>query len=314
MKFVLKIACAILLACFSHVCTGQTIAEIIKQSEDLSSTKAYLDALVVVERGLEKYPDNLELLLRHAHLNDARGERLLAFRDAFTLQLKYPDNDTVLNYLGILYEHSGMLDSALAIYQRQVNMARTKKEKFGPMLNIGSVYNFMQDYAKAIAHYETMRSEYGDSLNILANLSQAYADNGQKEKAVKIMEHILKTDSTFDGAYNNLGLLYTQMGNHTAASKVFQIGILRTPEDALLLNNYGYLLYKMKQYPKALSNINKSISFYSSNPYAYRNRALVYLDMKLMKEACSDLKASSELGFKTYYGNEVEELIDKHCK
>jgi tetratricopeptide (TPR) repeat protein len=314
MKRILTIVCSIFLFFIYQPCHGQTVAEILQQSADLSSRKSYLDALVVVERGLDKYPDNLLLLLDHAHLNDARGERLLAFRDAFSLQLKYPGNDTVLNYLGMLYEHSGMLDSALSIYQKQVSMARSKKERFGAMFNIGSVYNYMQQYRSAITHYEAMRVEYGDSLNILANLAQAYADNGQKEKAVGLMEQILRVDSSFDGGHNNLGLLYTQMGNHTAASKVFEIGIRRTPEDALLLNNYGYLLYKMKDYRKALLNINKSISLYNTNPYAYRNRALVYLDMKLMKEACTDLKASSELGFKTYYGTEVEELIAKYCK
>lgn len=128
------------------------------------------------------------------------------------------------------------------------------------------------------------------------------------------MTRILEIDPDYQGAYNNLGMLYTEMGNYSAADKVFKTGLSKTPQDALLLNNYGYLLYKTKNYPKSLEYINKSIAHYSSNPYAYRNRGLVYLELKLMREACLDLKASEELGFKTYYGNEVELLRAKYCE
>ena len=293
---------------------AQTVEEVLKQAEELDDRKEYLDALVLVERAIDKYPDNPRLRLRQAHLNDARGERLLAFRNVFEAQALFPDNDTILNYLGILYEHSGLLDSALNTYNALLARSRTRLDSFHANINIGSVYNYMQRYPKAIAHYEAMRKYYGDSLAVLANLAQSYADNGQKDKAAGMMKHIISIDPGFEGAYNNLGLLYTEMGKYPDADTVFRSAIRRTPNDALLLNNYGYLLYKMKDYRKALLNINQSISLYTSNPYAYRNRALVYLDMKMMKEACADLKASSELGFKIYYGNEVEALISTHCK
>jgi Tfp pilus assembly protein PilF len=133
----------------------------------------------------------------------------------------------------------------------------------------------------------------------------------QKGKAVMLMEKIISRNDGLWDAYNNLWLLYTEMGNYDGAAAAFREGIRIEPESAYLHNNYGYLLYKMKEYNRALLHINKSIVI-ASNPYAYRNRALVYIDMKLMKEACSDLEASAKLGFKTFYGNEVNELKSKY--
>lgn len=53
---------------------------------------------------------------------------------------------------------------------------------------------------------------------------------------------------------------------------------------------------------------------YPTNSYAYRNLALVYIELKILKEACNALGYAKSYGFERQYGGEVEALIDKHCK
>jgi len=52
---------------------------------------------------------------------------------------------------------------------------------------------------------------------------------------------------------------------------------------------------------------------YPVNSYAYKNRALIYIEEKKWKEACEDLSKANELGYTRQYGKEVNELITKYC-
>ncbi len=70
----------------------------------------------------------------------------------------------------------------------------------------------------------------------------------------------------------------------------------------------------MKQYDKAIVDINKSIDMYPTNSYGYRNRALVYLALDKQEESCRDLAAAEYYGFATNYGEEVKQLIQKNCQ
>lgn len=64
----------------------------------------------------------------------------------------------------------------------------------------------------------------------------------------------------------------------------------------------------------ALADVNKSIKLYPANSYAFRNRALIYIEMNKIKKACEDLQAAIDKGFVQSYGQEVIELQKKHCK
>lgn len=80
---------------------------------------------------------------------------------------------------------------------------------------------------------------------ILTNLAQSYADNGEREKALPLMQRILFVDVLYDGAYNNLGRLLQEMKTNEEAAKTFEKGLAIWPADPYLLNNYGYLMYNM---------------------------------------------------------------------
>lgn len=90
--------------------------------------------------------------------------------------------------------------------------------------------------------------------------------------------------------------------------------IYAIPNEPLVFNNKGYVYYKKGDYAKALSDINLSIKLYSTNSYAYRNLALVYIAMKKMNEAWNVLSYAKEYGFEKQYGNEVRDLTEKYCK
>lgn len=305
--------CCLLLSLLSgRQAAAQSLEEYLTTISALTQAEKYADALVLTEKALESYPRNLRLLTRHAYLEDSRGNREQAIGEMLSIRDLYPNNDTVLNSLGDFFLHSGYLDSAMVCYRQTLYLAKDRTDSFIARLNIGSVYLYQRDYKTAISHYEAMLPLFGDSVGVLNNLAEAYSHEGRRDQAIAMLKRIVSQNPDFTHAYSNLGMLYTEDGDYEAASKSFQNGLLLEPENPYLLNNYGHLLYKMKDYGKALKNINLSIAKYPGNAYAYRNRALVYLAMNLIREACSDLKASRELGFSVYYGDEVDNLLLVH--
>lgn len=290
---------------------AQSLEEFLTTAETLQEEQRYQDALVMVERGLERFPGNVRLSLRHASLEDHRGDRIRAIGELMYLRDRNPDNDTVLYAIGNMFLYSGMLDSAMLCYEQLLGLAHTPADSFAAYLNIGSVYNYQQDTQAGIRHYEFMRQKFGDSVSVLNNLADAYRQAGRTREAIALLEESVRLNPELTEPYNNLGMLYTDVSAYDKAELYFKKALKLEPESAVVMNNYGYLLYKMNQPQQALKYINQSIARYGTNPYAYRNRALVYLLLNLQREACADLKASKELGFAIYYGAEVDNLIEE---
>ncbi|MGC4057474.1 MAG: hypothetical protein QM743_05035 [Chitinophagaceae bacterium] len=155
---------------------------------------------------------------------------------------------------------------------------------------------------------------YGDSMSLLSNLAMAYSISGKSDSATVILRNLVTRYPDEIIIYNNIGMTLIDQERYQDAYEILNQGRLQQPDNAYILNNFGYVQMKLKDYKNALININKSIALYGSNPYAYRNRALLFLETGMHYEGCRDLKAAEQLGFATYYGDEVARLIQQHCK
>lgn len=297
----------------STLAQTQNKQEVLERITRLSNNKLYNEALVQLESLMIEYPDDKNLLLEKAQLIDKRGDRVECLKILYDAKNRFPNSDTVIAELAYMLRFSGQLDSALFYNNLGLKLARNSSDSLIFHINIGGLYIDKQEYAKAINYYEHLNKQYPESIEILNNLSQAYSYNHQNDKALKIMLLLVDNHPSFE-TMSNIGLLYTEMENYEEAYKYLKMCVNDHPEEAFLLNNFGYLLYKMKDYNNSLIQINKSMTINTTNPYAYRNRALVFIALNMLNEACKDLHASSELGFKIYYGNEVEELQSKYCK
>jgi tetratricopeptide (TPR) repeat protein len=141
-----------------------------------------------------------------------------------------------------------------------------------------------------------------------------YRALGQYGKAIFCLKKIIAIDSAQIGSYINLGFIYSATDSLDLAARYFEKAISIDPAEPLTYNNLGYVYYKTGNYDKAISLINKSLSIYHSNSYAYRNLALVYIAKNNLYEACTALNYANDYGFQKQYGDEVKELLEKHCK
>ncbi len=67
-----------------------------------------------------------------------------------------------------------------------------------------------------------------------------------------------------------------------------------------LYNNRAILYIKLKDYKKALTDINKAIKLKKDYHLAYLNRSEIYYRMGNEKKACQDYKKALKLGVREY--------------
>ena len=91
-----------------------------------------------------------------------------------------------------------------------------------------------------------------DAVTANINLGVAYMREGSYEKALDKLERARTLDPGYYETYNMLGMLYQQLGELNDADRSFKKALSLNNNDPSTLNNYGQLLFVMKQYDKAI--------------------------------------------------------------
>ena len=87
--------------------------------------------------------------------------------------------------------------------------------------------------------------------------------------------------------------------------KYFDKAVILAPDEPLCYSNRSFSRLKTNDLNGAMKDINKSLDLYASNSYAYKIRALIYIEKGKIKKACEDLETALELRDTKQYGNEV---------
>ena len=121
-----------------------------------------------------------------------------------------------------------------------------------------------------------------------ANLSQ----NGKNEEALKIFLEITRKEPNNFYAYNNLGMVYSQMKEKDKARNAYEKSLSINPAFPMTLNNIGYLHMTMNHYDKAEMFLKKASSLFGSFHLVSTNLGELYLKQKRYSEAMTYLKKS----------------------
>lgn len=129
--------------------------------------------------------------------------------------------------------------------------------------NLGLTYFMRERYDMAEKHLRralAMQPKYTDARN---NLSRVLIEKGHYAEAEKELRTVLDdlTYSGFSRAYINLGLVYFNRKNYSAATTAFGRSMDLQNDDCVANNYYGRSLFEMKDYAKATNALDRAISF-----------------------------------------------------
>ena len=121
-----------------------------------------------------------------------------------------------------------------------------------------------------------------------AGLSQS----GKNKEALKIFIEITRKEPNNFYAYNNLGMVYSEMQEKNKALNAYEKSLSINPTFPMTLNNIGSLHMTMGHYDKAEMFLKKASSLFGSFHLVSTNLGELYLKQKRYSEAMTYLKKS----------------------
>ena len=246
-----------------------------------------------------KYPEFSKCYYELGHLYLKKDEKINAL-SAFKLALKYDEeNPYYQNSLAYAYVQLEQYDSAIELYKKALetnpndewsavvaqalaaiyhqvkgnseaaismlqNSLLLTKKKAQIHEAIADIYYDIENLDKAIEYYQLALKEDFENPKIHSRLAMTYWEKDCIEKAIIFYSKAIELDSTYDIAYNNLGVVFLDgLGDASRAINYFKTAVEINPNYVLahfnLARSHEMLNEKImaaKQYQKAL-NLNK---------------------------------------------------------
>lgn len=250
---------------------------------------------------------------RTLHLLNRDEEAMQSLNKAITINPNYYD---AFSYRAAIFSINGQHQLAL----NDIQFALTDKQSDTSLLLLRAGYYYKcRKYDSSIIDYSNLLNLKLDKAKIYYYRAKAFKLKGDFTNAINDYNKSSKLEPNNSYLHNDRGFLYLTQGKYELAIEDFSKTIeFSNKFDSTTIssayNNRAYCLYKQKQLDKALDEVNKAIKVLSTNSYAYKTRALIYIQLLNKVEACKDIEMSLSLGFTKSYGNEVQLLKEKNCR
>lgn len=203
-------------------------------------------------------------------------------------------------------------DFNMAIKHAKVDSIRLQAyaNRASAKMMLGNVDASIKDCLEVTTKDST--SKYG--VAALVTLANCYDSQKKYDASERILKKLYLRDSSDMAIISNLGFTLSKVDRHQEAIYYFDRALKLFPNAAYPLSNKSYSLMKLGRLQEALTNIRLSIQADPENSYAYKNLGEILLALELKGEACEAFRMAINKGFTDMYGNEVNELMAKHCK
>ncbi|MBL4651972.1 MAG: tetratricopeptide repeat protein [Flavobacteriales bacterium] len=236
------------------------------------------------------------------------------YLQAISLDESYPQ--VYANYGALLLESFGRPHDAIPYFEKSFELG---VDDCGMFFKLGFAF-------EAIGQYSLSEDYYSKAINENPKYGNAYFNRGAVRAslenyggALEDYSEALKLDSLNTGVLTNRALLiYDKLGEYPKAISDLQRSISITEskgdEPAYGYNNLGYIQYKIKDLSSAQANVEYSIELDSLNSYAFRNLALIQIAQGELEQACLNTEKAISLGFIERFGDGILRIKNEACE
>ncbi|MCL2924348.1 MAG: tetratricopeptide repeat protein [Trichodesmium sp. MAG_R04] len=216
-------------------------------------------------------------------------EALKYFRQAVPMLETVGDQRSVgriYGFMGRLYQKEGEKIQALEVYEKGLEAAKIAGDKIGQLeaLNyLGDAYYQMGENIKAKLNYEAALGFYKAAEDPAAegktmiSLGKVYARLGDNQKAKEILLKSLSTNkklgdkSLIAANMRALAEVYYSFGDYSISINYHKLALDNLPNKndknfiAIAYQGIGNSLFKLKQYPQALENLEQALAIYKED-------------------------------------------------
>lgn len=286
---------------------------VLDQAEEMYAEGKYDDALGLVNQLVANNMISAKGFNLRGNIYLGKGyadSALLNFNAALLLT---PEDPMIYFDRAFAFSAMEMHDESIADFNTAIKYSTSDSTKYAIIACRGTVRNKKRDFQGAYEDYKKALDFDSANLMVMVALGSVLDHLDRCSEATIYLEKAVRLMPNETAAIGDLGFHYMNQGNYKGAIKLFNRVLELSPDNAIAYNNMGYAKYKMNDLKNAFKDIQRSITLDPKNSYAYRNRALVYLAMKQIDSACEDLHQAVDLGYTPMYGDDVQQLLEKHC-
>ncbi|NOX88740.1 MAG: tetratricopeptide repeat protein [Calditrichaeota bacterium] len=199
----------------------------------------------------------------------------------------------VYELLGRIEVESKNYNSAKEHFKKAVKL--NEKNKFA-WLFLAFTYTDMDSFAQAEKIYQKTLKLFPGDVTIWTFYGNLLQNQKKYEQSIDAFNKALKIDSTNESALSGLAILYENLKMFSKCDSIYEIALQRLPNSALLLNNYSYSLTERdKDLQRALEMAKKAIQLRPNNAAYLDTYGWVLYKLKNYPEAEKYIKKSIEL-------------------
>ncbi len=237
-------------------------------------------SLELEERAMLTYQQG-EVLRRTGRYEEAVG----AYRQ--TLQL-FPEHPIAFERLREVFNRGHTAGETIQMLEATV--AREERDFIGWNL-LGVLYGRERRWDEALKAFARSLEAEPRAADTLVNRGWVLMELRRHEDAVAAFEKALKLQPRLARAHAGLGsVLVEARGDYPEGMRHYLRAVKLDPENPALLNDLGWLSYKMNRYPEAVAALEKAVTLDSQNPMFHTNLGLAYQKAGRTDEAVDHLQ------------------------
>jgi tetratricopeptide (TPR) repeat protein len=161
---------------------------------------------------------------------------------------------------------------------------------------LGSYYEEDKRLDDAVAVMEIGHRKFAREESMLYYLGFLYEKVGKKEESMQMMDKLLAINPSNANALNFVGYTLLDGGKDIAkAEKYLTQAYKLKPEDAYVLDSYGWLLYKLGRHKEAMKHLEKAHGKKSQEAIIVEHLADVYIALHMQQKALAAYEKALEL-------------------
>lgn len=314
---------------------AERLAEMSLEKNDYRGAVSFLETLVEEDPTNENMKLRLALVYWQLKWLDKSKMILVDLHD------RYPNSSEISFYLGELEMERKDTDSAIAYYKliapdyakydqmvgRVVFLYRAEKQfeagedflqeaiskrgdivAFYPLL--AALYEDQNKLGEAKNVLERGRKTFESDESILYYLGFLYDRMGDKEKGLSTMEKLLEINPNNANALNFVG--YTLLEKNTELDKAtdyLERAVALKPDDAFVLDSYGWLLHRRGNHAKAMKTLEKARSIKPEEAVIAEHLADVYVALNMPKKALAVYLSALSSGADEEFKQRVQKKV-----
>lgn len=204
---------------------------------------------------------------------------------------EFPDNDSVLYFMGITSYQTGNLEEAAELITTAV--------KINPqpdyLRDLGNILFDLNKVTDAAEYFELYLKLIPDDIEIMFNLGLAYLNSGNFDESIRVFEQVLSLNNQDHEAFNSLGVTYYNKKELEKASNCFNQAIILNPAYSEAYNNLGNVYKESGNFINASNCYKKAIELNPNATQSYINLGICCKALGLPDEDISCFLRAVEL-------------------